>query len=151
MSEYQIRLSRSYLERQRASYSPRFSSRYLPLVKILKPSVSTAAFYRHGDEIAMVLEGDNLWFCHQIEVPVSSTAKTHAIKTPASDITRCSIQFNYKPICDDDFLVNLKAEDIQVTLFSHFSKPLRDQTALIVCKVTHYLLQESHHRILACS
>ena len=53
----------------------------------------------------MVLEGDNLWFCHQIEVPVSSTAKTHAIKTPASDITRCSIQFNYKPICDDDFLV----------------------------------------------
>ena len=81
----------------------------------------------------MVLEGDNLWFCHQIQVGSGPAART--VRTPAPDMARCSIQFNYTPTSNEDFLVDSKAEEIQVTLYSHFAKPLRDQTATITCKV----------------
>ena len=37
-----------------------------------------------------VLEGSNLWFCYQVIVG------THAVKTPARDLSSSSIQFNFQ-------------------------------------------------------
>ena len=134
MSEYQQRLFRSYLDQIPSKYSPPLSSRRpLEQVKILKPSVSKAEFHCHGNKIAIILDGDNLWFCHQVDVGSGNKART--IKNPRSDITRCSIMFDYTPESDQDNLVDSRAEEVQVTIHSHFTKPLRDQTVSIVCKV----------------
>ena len=139
MGQYQQRLFRGYLDRSPSKYSPPLPSRHpLEQVKILKPSVTKAEFHRHGNNIAVILEGDNLWFCHQVELGSGKNART--IKMPNSEVTRCSIMFDYTPTSDRDNLVDSKERQVKVTLHSHFAKPLRDQTVTIVCKVRLYCM-----------
>ena len=134
MGQYQQRLFRGYLDRSPSKYSPPLPSRHpLEQVKILKPSVSKVEFHRHGNNIAVILDGDNLWFCHQVDLGSGKNART--IKNPSPDITRCSIMFDYAPQSDHDNLVDSREKSMQVTLHSHFTKPLRDQSVEIVCKV----------------
>ena len=54
----------------------------------LKPYVSEILIHHHGNQSAIVLEGKNLWFCHQVSF------RGHKVKVAASDVSGTSIQFN---------------------------------------------------------
>ena len=88
----------------------------------LKPSVSSVTVSHHGEEVALILEGDNLWFCHKIKV--GNRVGARVIKAKGPDTTRRSINFNYVPKHDGDLLIAPKDTKVSVTLYSHFSKPI---------------------------
>ena len=101
--------------------SPKYSlpsSHRPPRVMVeLKPSVRSVDICHHGNEIAVVLEGENLWFCHQV------TVGGHHELLPAQKATASSIQFN---IPRKDGVINVEGEKVIVSLHSHFFKPNKE-------------------------
>ena len=91
----------------------------------LKPSVSSVTVSHHGEEVALILEGENLWFCHKIKI--GNRAGARIIRATGPDVTRRSINFNYVPQHSGDLIIhNVAPRDttVSVTLYSHFSKPI---------------------------
>ena len=87
-------------------------------IDILKPRVEGVAFHCYGStEVAVVVQGDQLWFCYEICLD-----KDRIISTPAQHITRKSIQFNYTPSEQHD--ISTSCDTIKVTLHSHFCEPV---------------------------
>ena len=88
----------------------------------LKPCVNEILIHHHGNQSAIVLEGKNLWFCHQISF------REHKMKVAASDISDTSIQFNVAYIKSGSEPA-LKCYKEFVTLYNHFSsKPIKIET-----------------------
>ena len=86
----------------------------------LKPSVLAVDIGHHGNETAVVLEGENLWFCHQV------TVGGHHELLPAQKATASSIQFS---IPRKDSAIIVEDEKVKVSLQSHFFKPINESTA----------------------
>ena len=90
----------------------------------LKPEIKKAKFSRHADEVALVLEGKNLWFCHKIKIKSLNTHTSKVIELSGKFTTDRSINYNYVPASENDLLIDDKDSTIDVTLYSHFSKPI---------------------------
>lgn len=97
------------------------TSPQLKEVKVLNPEVSSVTFYRHGDEIALVLQGENLWFCSKISI--KSKSGSRVIDTMGADATSRSIHFNYVPKNENDLLIEKDAETVDIVYYSCFAKP----------------------------
>ena len=108
---------RGYLERSPVYASPPPCATPINELPLLKPSVSSVSFHHHGKEIAVVIEGDNLWFCHKIHVATIPT-----IKIEADKVSRRSIQFNYTPRDENEVP---EGDIVHVRLHSHFTNPIR--------------------------
>ena len=80
-----------------------------------KPTAKSIAFHQHGDELAITLEGTNLWFVSSIQV---GPLKKSCVSAKATN--QNSIQFNlqYKP---DSQLTD---EKVDVVVESQFCKPI---------------------------
>ena len=92
----------------------------------MKPNVNKALFFRHADEIAIVLEGENLWFCHKIQIGAREEARILAeMDAEGQDTTMRTINFCYIPKEKDDLLIGIGSEKVTITLFSHFCNPVR--------------------------
>ena len=90
-------------------------------VDILKPRVEGVAFHCYGSsEVAVVLLGDQLWFCY--EICLGEGKECRSINTPAQHVTRKSIQFNYTPSEKKD--ISTSCNNIKVMLHSHFYGPV---------------------------
>lgn len=122
MEEYQQKIFRSHLEKLPEKYiPPSISSKELKEVAELKPQVESFNIHTYPSEHTLVLEGSNLWFCH--EVHLGEKENVIHIKNSAETITGRSIQFNYKPTKKTDRLIN--NDRVKVTLHSHFANPIR--------------------------
>ena len=88
----------------------------------LKPSVSSVTVSHHGEEVALILEGENLWFCHKIKIV--NRAGARIITATGPYVTKRSINFNYVPQHSGDLLIAPRDTTVSVTLYSHFSKPI---------------------------
>ena len=80
---------------------------------MLKPSVTSVELHSHGNELAVVVEGSNLWFCYQVSVG------GHTVQTPAHDLSGTSIQFI---IQREESKVKVEEGKVIAVLYSHFSK-----------------------------
>lgn len=89
------------------------------IVSMLKPDVSSITFSRHGDEIALVLQGQNLWFCSKINI--KSKSGSRFIDTLEADATSRSVHFNYTPKNENDLLIDRNAKTVDIVLYSHFA------------------------------
>lgn len=94
-----------------------------PAFKSLKPDVTKANFFRHADEVAIVFEGTDLWFCHKVEV--GAGRKPINIEAKGQDTTMRSISFNYTPRHSDDLIIDDRLSKIAITVYSHFSEPFQ--------------------------
>ena len=118
MLEYtQVKLFFGYLDK-----TPKYSLPSAPahppgMMVELKPSVRAVDIYRHGNETAVVLEGENLWFCHQV------TVGGHHEPLPAQKATAVSIQFN---VPHKDGAIKVEAGKVSVSLLSQFSRPVKE-------------------------
>lgn len=108
---------RGYLEHSPVYDLPSPCSIPIKELPSLKPSVSSVAFHHHGKELAVVVEGDNLWFCHKIHV-----ATIPAITIEADKVSCRSIQFNYTPRDESEVP---EGDTVNVRLHSHFANPIR--------------------------
>jgi len=90
---------------------------------MLKPTVTSVELHSHGNELAVVVEGSNLWFCYQISIG------GHTVQTPAHDLSGTSIQLN---IPMEESKVKVEEGKVMVVLCSHFSKkPLNKEVPTI--------------------
>ena len=127
MVTYHLKVMRGFLECFPAYKLPQPQTKDLKEVALLKPSVNSVSFHQHGKELAVVIEGDNLWFCYSVKV-----SSLKAVETLAGNSTRRSIQFNYTPQSERDFHTD---ETVGVKLFSHFSNPIRRPAVQVIKKV----------------
>ena len=120
MAAYAKKVFRAFLEKsttREAVYKIPSSPKYVPLeLSDLKPSLTSVQLHRHGNELAVVVEGSNLWFSYQIALQGMPR-----VPIPGSKSSGCEIQFNIKG--DDSIaLEDGKVKEVRVTLHSYFSK-----------------------------
>lgn len=132
---YCQKVFRSYLEKQPEYVPPTPSSKGLPEMKILKPTLTAVGIHDHGSQLAVAVEGRNLWFCYQLSVSGHSVAEL-----PARDLSGTSIQFNI--LIEDqkkDSKIKVRQDStVKVILHSHFSRPLK-QDVQAIQKVSQYV------------
>ena len=123
MDEYQTKMVKSFLLKDPEKFSlPPPQTDKFKEVSRLKPNVTGVAVHIFPNEHAVVLEGENLSFCNEVQLGENSNVLK--IKSPDHVSTRV-IQFNCPPnkktrsinISDDGAM--------KVTLRSHFSNPIR--------------------------
>ena len=116
---YQNNLSRSYLEREPESYTPAGRARAVEKVGrigMLNPTPTRIELQIYPNEHVLVLEGENLWFCHKIQLGDHSNRVD--IDTDFQNVTQHMIRFNLPP---NERLVGLAAQGVvKVILHSHF-------------------------------
>ena len=125
MEEYRHNVFRSYLEKEPGKYLKPVKTQVTKQVKeltILKPEVTAVEFHEYPNEHVVVLEGNNLWFCHQIRI--GETDNIQEINTPAQNITRQSIQFSFTPSRKTKNIVSIDGK-VKIALYSHFANPIR--------------------------
>lgn len=124
MAEYGGNSFRCYLDKEPDKFlvpGPAEAVKDVKAISMLKPKVTRVEFHMYPNEHVVVLEGENLWFCH--EVQLGEVDNILDIKTPAQNVTQRMIQFNFSPY---DKLKNLVSEGkVKVTLHSHFASPIR--------------------------
>lgn len=86
-------------------------------VESTKPVTNSIAFHQHGNELAITLEGNNLWFVNSIQV---GPLKKLCVSAKATN--QNSVQFNlqYRPAADSQ----LTADEVDVVVKSQFCEPL---------------------------
>ena len=94
---------------------------------MLKPSITSVQLHSHGNELAIVAEGSNLWFCYQISIG------GHTIQTPAHDLNGTSIQFNVQR---EESKIEVVDEKIIVVVYSRFSKKSLSNSVPVLRKVS---------------
>lgn len=109
------------------------SPRSIREISILKPDISSITFYRHGDEIALVLKGQNLWFCSKINI--KSKSGSRFIDTLEADGTSRSIHFNYTPKNENDLLIERHTTTVDIVLYSHFWSSIHKRKVSAECMV----------------
>ena len=118
MVEYCQKIFRSFLEKS-PEYIPPLAKQLPTELTMLRPSVTSVELHSHGNELAIVVEGSNLWFCYQISIG------GHTVQTPAHDLSGSSIQFN---IQREESKVKVEDGKVMAVLYSHFSKkPLSEE------------------------
>ena len=132
-----MKLFKGFIDQGTTKYTPPSLTRNeVPLVKILKPSVTSVGFHHHGDQVAVVLKGNNLWFCQKIQV--GSGASMRMVQSPVPNATQHCVQFNYSPKDERDNIIQSPKEEVKVCLHSQFAKPLQKQCVKVTCNVSQY-------------
>jgi len=136
MAEYCQKIFRSFLEKCPEYTSPS-PAKQLPVeLTMLKPSITSVELHSHGDELAVVVEGSNLWFCYQISIG------SHTIQTPAHDLSGTSIQFN---IQREESEIEVVEEKVWVVVYNYFSKKPLSNIVPVHWKVSEtYALSTAH-------
>ena len=119
MVEYCQKIFRSFLEKFPEYIPPSLAKQFPTELTMLKPSVTSVELHSHDNELAVVVEGSNLWFCYQISIG------GHTVQTPAHDLSGTSIQFN---IQKEESKVKVEEGKVMAVLYSLFSKkPLSEE------------------------
>ena len=135
MQHYIKNVQDSFLSRDPSQFTkPLSSTKPTPKVDFLKPKVISADIHIYENEHAVVLEGENLSFCHAVKFGEMKNALR--IDTPAL-ITPRMIRFNFPPT-DKTRKINVQGDTTKVVLSSHFSKKITQhiklKTVSALCK-----------------
>ena len=87
-------------------------------VDILRPILHSVEFHMYPDQHVVVIQGDNLWFCHKIKL---GSKKGVSIDSP-TNVMRRSVQYNFLPTPKTKKLAD--NDSIRVCLSSHFSQEI---------------------------
>ena len=132
MATYCQNISWAYLEKSPAYTIPSIPKQPLEELNIVKPYVDVVEIHHHGTEMAVALEGSNLWFCYRVTVGGRST------NAPAPDISCNSIQFNISKD-GNGLTVDNEGKEVKVSLENYFSsKPIK-QDVPVYTKVSTYI------------
>lgn len=134
MVDYGNSSFRSYIDKDPDRFTPPSPGEAvmdIAAINMLKPKAMHVEFHLYPNEHVVVLEGENLWFCHEIRLGEFDNILD--IKTPAQNVTRRMIQFNFPPY---EKLKSLVSEGkVKVSLHSHFANPIRQTIQVLqVCR-----------------
>lgn len=136
MKLYHQHVLRGYLDKEDYNIPPRKEA--VGLVKSLIPSISKVELYQHkhpgGNELSIVITGDNLWFCTGIEVQFSHfNAK---ITTSVQSVTQKQISYNRLL---DSFLPEDESTDCLIKVYSRFSDNSDATNVPVIYNVSYHL------------
>ena len=116
---YASNLSKSYLEREPERYTPAARAvEKVGRIGMLNPNPTRIELQIYPTEHVLVLEGENLWFCHKLQL--GEYGNMIDIDTNFQNVTQCMIRFNFPP---NEKLIGIVAEsEVKVTLHSHFAR-----------------------------
>ena len=124
MTNYAQKVFHGFLKKPPEYAPPPSPKGVLPELDDLKPALSSVELHRHGNELAVVVEGSNLWFSYQI-----SLHDTQKIRIPGDESNGTSIQYNLHG--DQEGKVEVDNEKVKVSLQTHFSsKTVRRHVAV---------------------
>jgi GTP-binding protein EngB required for normal cell division len=118
-------------------------------ISILRPDAKSIKFYRHGDEVAVVLEGNNLWFCSRIEITTKSGIQP-PINTLEDPPTCHAINFNYPPKHDQDLLIARDETTVKIVIYSHFANDIKIRK-LPAEIMGEYLISQRERQLASCT
>ena len=104
---------------------PPASSGSVPDVKAIKPEIKSVSFHVYGNELAVTVTGESLWFCNEVKVNTCRQSIT-AVST-----SQKSLQFNIE--VGDHFPST--SDCVQVKLWSQFSSPVLNSKTEVKHKV----------------
>ncbi len=119
---------RSYLDQFPEYRIPAPVLQAVPEMKSFKPLAEAVAFHRYGNELSVTITGENLWFCHHVQVG------SRKEKVEAEDVSRKSIQFNCG-LDSGDLGFSADSDGVKVILISHFCNPVRAGNVQVAHKV----------------
>ena len=118
VSHYMHKMSNGFLKRPPEYNFPTSPKTHPPDVEGLKPTLSSVVIHRHGNELAVAIEGSNLWFSYQI-----SLHGTEKIIIPGDKSNGTSIQYNLSG--DQEDKISVEEDKVKVSLHTCFSsKPV---------------------------
>jgi len=126
MAEYCQKIFISFLEKFPEYTLPSRPKQSPVELTMLKPSITSVELHSHGNELAIVVEGSNLWFCYPISIG------GHTIQTPAHSLSGTSIRFN---IQSEESKIEVEEEKVEVVVYNHFSKKPLSYTVPVHRKV----------------
>ena len=101
-------------------------------IGMLIPTLARIELQIHPNEHILVLEGENLWFCYELQLGDYSNMVD--IDTNFQNVTQRMIRFNFPP---NERLLGLAAEDlVKITLTSQFANPIRQNMNIQVMQMT---------------
>ena len=100
-------------------------------VAATKPVTKSIAFHQHGNELAITLEGEDLWFVNSIQV-----GTLNKLSVSAKATNQKSIQFNLPYKQNPELSITADAE-VKVVVESQFCKPI-NSSLKVTKKVTTY-------------
>ena len=125
MEIYFKKVLRGFLDKEPDCYKipPQKTSESIQEVKSLLPTISKVELHLHkhpdGQELAVVINGDNLWFCSLLEITTFGN-KLIFIEISPEHITEKQICYNHS--VDNTFSYADIDVDVHVTVFSRFAK-----------------------------
>ena len=128
MTNYAQKVFHGFLKKPPEYAPPPSPKGALPELDDLKPALSSVELHRHGNELAVVVEGSNLWFSYQI-----SLYDTQKISIPGEESNGTSIQYNISG--DQEDTVEMDSGKVKVLLQTHFSSKLVRQHVSVHKKV----------------
>ena len=135
IKEYQLAVFKGYI------IKPPPPGSQLRDITNIKPSISSVDFRRHGREVSVTVNGDNLWFCYHIQVAQYKT------KVKARETSQHSLQFNYDP--ENDSRIPTDAGHVRVVLTSQFSNPVKQSETQVSRKVLGLHTKHSCYKSIA--
>ena len=120
--EVYYKKTKTYLGSQKEPLPTPLPKKELKSITLLKPQVKGVELHKFPSEHAVVVEGENLWFCH--EILLGDGRNIIKITNPADSVSRHVIQFNYQPTEKTDRVITRSAL-VRVTLNSHFANSIR--------------------------
>ena len=128
MSTYHLKVLRGYLEKEPEPYfMPQYSSCSKEGVKSLLPSISKVNLHLHkhpdGQELAVVINGDNLWFCNSIEITIYED-ELIKIKISAECVARKQISYNQSFRNETFTPEQIGLGHLLVKVYSRFADPI---------------------------
>ena len=121
MEEYHKK-TRTYLGSRKRALPKPSPKKELKNITLLKPQVKGVELHKFPSEHAVVVEGDHLWFCH--EILLGDGKNIINITNSMESVSRHVIQFNYSPTTKTNKVISSDGI-VKVTLSSHFAKSIR--------------------------
>ena len=124
MEIYHKKVLRGFLDKEPDCFKipPRKTSESIQEVKSLLPTISKVELHLHkhpnGKELAVVINGDNLWFCSILNIKISRNESIF-IEISPEHITEKQICYNHS--VDNTFSYADIDVDVHVTVFSRFA------------------------------
>ena len=137
MSTYHVKVLRGYLEKEPGRYviPQRSSSSPKERVKSLLPSISKVDLHLHkhpdGQELAVVINGDNLWFCNSIEITVCES-ELLKIEISAEHVARKQICYNQSFHNGAFTPEQIGMDHLPVKVYSRFADPIAKEVPMSI-------------------
>ena len=112
------------MEKQHSGLIPTASNSRprLQEVSILQPRADLVEFHMYPDEHVIVLEGNNLWFCHKVHLGEDEKIIESDL---ATNIMRRKIEFRFPPSPNIERIADNGG--VSIKLYSHFAEPVGTQ------------------------